>query len=177
MNTFEWESGTVVERPYVLINGQKYYVQDGTISGGTPVSSTNLNETQNIINQNIVDSLNDRINVLWQNSNPISEFPAQTVNLNSNDYNYYEIICVTGTAGDDALRTVSSGKIPKGYGTRLSYSFAGSGGVNARSRITNFDNNLIEFKNGYAATGATAYTENNNTLIPILILGYKTEIV
>ena len=53
MNTFEWEDGTVVERPYVEINGNKYYVQEGTISGGTTVSSANLNEMQNILNGNI----------------------------------------------------------------------------------------------------------------------------
>lgn len=55
MNTFEWEDGTVVERPYIEINGVKHYLQDGTMSGGTPVSSANLNEMQDIINQNIYD--------------------------------------------------------------------------------------------------------------------------
>lgn len=55
MNTFEWEDGTVVERPYIEIDGVKHYLQDGTMSGGTPVSSANLNEMQDIINQNIYD--------------------------------------------------------------------------------------------------------------------------
>ena len=53
MNTFVWEDGTIIERPYVEINGTKYYVQDGSVSGGTPVTSTNLNEMQNILNGNI----------------------------------------------------------------------------------------------------------------------------
>lgn len=57
MNTFEWEDGTVVERPYVEIDGVKHYVQDGTIDGGTPVSSTNLNEMQRIINSNFEDTI------------------------------------------------------------------------------------------------------------------------
>lgn len=44
---FEWEDGTILERPYVEISGQKYYLEDGTYSGGTPVSSANLNAMQN----------------------------------------------------------------------------------------------------------------------------------
>ena len=53
MNTFVWEDGTLVERPYVEIDGVKYYVQDGDVSGGTPASASNLNEMQSIINNNI----------------------------------------------------------------------------------------------------------------------------
>lgn len=53
MNTFVWGDGTLVERPYVEIDGVKYYVQDGDVSGGTPVSASNLNEMQSIINNNI----------------------------------------------------------------------------------------------------------------------------
>lgn len=53
MNTFVWEDGTLVERPYVEIDGVKYYVQDGNVSGGTPASASNLNEMQSIINNNI----------------------------------------------------------------------------------------------------------------------------
>lgn len=53
MNTFVWEDGTLVERPYVEIDGVKYYVQDGNVSGGTPASANNLNEMQTIINNNI----------------------------------------------------------------------------------------------------------------------------
>lgn len=57
MNTFVWKDGTLVERPYVEIDGVKHYVQDGTIDGGTPASSTNLNEMQRIINSNFEDTI------------------------------------------------------------------------------------------------------------------------
>jgi hypothetical protein len=61
MNIFQWEDGTVVERPYVEIDGTKYYVQNGTVSGGTPATATNMNEMQNILNNNMlnVDSSGD----------------------------------------------------------------------------------------------------------------------
>ena len=55
MNIFQWEDGTVVERPYVEIDGTKYYVQDGTVSGGTPATATNMNEMQNILNNNMLN--------------------------------------------------------------------------------------------------------------------------
>lgn len=55
MDIFEWENGTVVERPYVEIDGVKYYIQDGTVSGGTPVTADNLNEMQNILNDKLLN--------------------------------------------------------------------------------------------------------------------------
>lgn len=74
MNTFEWQNGTVVERPYVVINGTKYYVQDGSISGGTPATANNLNEMQDILNANILDVYSEselKTNKIWINDKPI----------------------------------------------------------------------------------------------------------
>lgn len=55
MNTFEWESGVVIEPPYIEIDGTKYYVQAGTVEGGTPATANNLNEMENILNDNVVN--------------------------------------------------------------------------------------------------------------------------
>lgn len=60
MNTFEWKNGTVIERPYIEIDGVKHYVEDGEVSGGTPVTANNLNEMQNIINNNFKDTITNK---------------------------------------------------------------------------------------------------------------------
>lgn len=74
MDIFEWENGTITERPYIEIDGVKYYVQDGTISGGTPVTANNLNEMQDIINENILDIYSTeeiKTNKVWIDDKPI----------------------------------------------------------------------------------------------------------
>lgn len=87
MNTFEWEDGTITERPYVEIDSVKHYVQDPTISGGTPVSSTNLNEMQDILNDNI-DTKISKGEVLFENSAGVS---GSTITLSKNWANYSTI--------------------------------------------------------------------------------------
>lgn len=91
MNTFEWEDGTIVERPYVEIDSVKHYVQDGTYSGGTAVSSNNLNEMQNIINDNITDSIDTAMSkigkTLWEGT--FSTGTLQIPNLSD-----YTMICI-----------------------------------------------------------------------------------
>ena len=54
-----------------------------------PVTANNLNEMQNIINDNITDSITPT--VLWQNPNPLTTFDPQNITLSSGDYNYLEI--------------------------------------------------------------------------------------
>ena len=91
MNTFEWEDGTLIEAPYVEIDGQKYYVHNANVSGGTAVSSSNLNEMEDIINANIttkVGELAERIGkVLWE-----GEFSTGSKQIDH--LNEYTLICV-----------------------------------------------------------------------------------
>lgn len=84
MNTFDWEEGQVVERPYVEIDGVKYYVHGGTVNNGTPVTANNLNEMQNIINDNIENEVADSKTwtLLGQTSaNAEIELPSDWVEL------------------------------------------------------------------------------------------------
>lgn len=101
---FEWEDGTMLERPYVEINGQKYYVQDGTYSGGTPVSSANLNAMQS---QN-VNFMKNQIN-LAQTWNLLGNTTGtSTINL---PQSFNELLCVIAV---DTNQSVSvSINIPK----------------------------------------------------------------
>lgn len=119
MDIFEWENGTVVERPYVEIDGIKHYVQDGTISGGTPVSSTNLISMQNILNQNMLDIYSTEeiiTNKIWIDNKPIyrkcifiSSFPNNAelqIDITSLNLEYLVHLygfAGTGGAGDNGF--------------------------------------------------------------------------
>lgn len=95
MDIFEWEDGTIVERPYVEINGTKHYVQDGTINGGIPATANNLNEMQNIINGNILDIYSTeetKTNKVWIDNKPIYR---KIFVLNSLPNNSTEIIDIS----------------------------------------------------------------------------------
>ena len=85
MNIFEWEDGTVVEPPYIEIDGVKYYVHSGTVNGGVPVTSNNLNEMQYIVLNNLE---NMKGKILWENQNPISNMSQMDISLSSDDYDY-----------------------------------------------------------------------------------------
>lgn len=162
MNTFPWEDGTVVERPYVEINGTKHYVQDGTISGGTPASSTNLNEMQDIINDNITDKVDGRNYIAWRNLSPDESFSAKTIYLNKSmdGYSHYEILFRQSTT---SARIMSSGKIPNGYGTILNLSLESS---YFRPTSVVVEGGSITFEDCHVSNGTTS----NNMLIPYMVI-------
>lgn len=114
--------------------------------------------------------------ILWTNSSPTSAFSAQTVTLSSSDYDMYEIIFRTNL--DDAEPKINStGRLLKGYGTRLFMAFAGSSapGANVYSRwVTYVSDTQLDIATGYWAYGSTNRTENTRLIIPLYIIGYKT---
>ena len=167
MNTFEWENGTITERPYVVINGSKYYVQDGTISGGTPVSKANLNTMQNIINQNIIDYFKSKAKILWQNNSPTVSFASQTINLNESlsNYDYYEILY---TQSIQSQRIMSTGKIPVGHGTILHWN---ADNDFFRPTEVSVSGSTIEFEDGKMGSSTS-----NTYTIPYMVIGYNLEI-
>lgn len=137
------------------------------------------------LNKDILDLINEKeteINnikgkVLWTNSSPTSAFANQTITLSSGDYEMYEIIFKPTISGDDNNRLQSSGRIPKGYGTRLFVGYAGAAnaGANIYSRIVTITSNTqITFDKAYWGYGNTVRTENNDLLVPIYVVGYKT---
>lgn len=116
--------------------------------------------------------------ILWSNSNPSNSFVSQNINLNSNDYDVLEIfykVSITGTK-------IWSEKFLKGYGTQLinviNLNEDVSQTTGARSRDIDYvsDTSLL-IKNGLIrddGTQASTPTVNNNILIPLYIIGYKT---
>lgn len=110
--------------------------------------------------------------VLWQNSSPTSSFAAQSITLNDSDYDFYEIIFNQSTSVDYYM---STGKLPKGHGTRLTAMFIATGGSGGRTRIVDYtdDTHLNVQVGRICNAGQTTVSNDNTACIPIAILGYK----
>lgn len=128
-----------------------------------PVTANNLNEMQNILGSNF--QLKGKI--IWTNPNPTSAFAAQTITLSSNDYDMYEVIFYGSITGADTLTT---GKIPKGKNFFLQQIYnTGDGDVVRNRSIKYLSDTSVNVTDG-TQSGIT----NNNTNIPVYIIGYKT---
>lgn len=107
--------------------------------------------------------------VLWVNNDITSNFSAQTITLNSDDYDFYEVIFKQTTSID---RAFSSGKILKGYGTILNYHPA-----QAHYRAINYTTDTSLFiGEGVDVPQYGSTSSNNSQCIPIYIIGYKTNL-
>lgn len=117
--------------------------------------------------------------VLWENSNPSSEFPEQTVNLISSDYDSYEIIW-KHQSNDVNNVTFSTGKIPKGSSTQLyevlSFGTQAFNYLILSRQVTYVSDNQISFAKGARTIDNSGSIEKNyfNTVaIPVKIYGYR----
>lgn len=134
-----------------------------------PVTANNLNEMQNIINDNITDTIETNVGkVLWENTNP-QAISTMTITLNSSDYDYYEILYTYGNS-TSSTAMLSTGKILKGYGTSLQFAYY-SGGIQLRKRDITYTNETSLSVS--ASNGSDVSTQN---MIPRLVLGYKFNI-
>ena len=136
-----------------------------------PVTANNLNEMQNIINDNITDSITPT--VLWQNPNPLTTFDPQNITLSSDDYNYLEIYYYDWTS----TKRMKSQKVLKGENILIDASFYSNPNFFASGRpITYNSDTSYSVGNCVALYGATT-TELNQSInfvcIPVKILGYK----
>jgi len=117
--------------------------------------------------------------VLWENSNPSSEFPEQTVNLISSDYDSYEIIW-KHQSNDVNNVTFSTGKIPKGSSTQLyevlSFGTQAFNYLILSRQVTYVSDNQFSFAKGARTIDNSGSIEKNyfNTVaIPVKIYGYR----
>lgn len=143
------------------------------------------NEVKQVVNENYAEqqATNQQVTnitgqILWTNPTPTQNFAERSVTLSSSDYDFYEIYFLCGTSSPENQRLAYSGKLIKNYGARSSYTYAGSGGVNVRSRIFDIVSaTSIKFYDAYSATGTTAYSVNNSVMIPLYVIGYKTGLI
>lgn len=149
------------------------------------VKASDMNEIKGVVNENYTEQqvTNQQVTnitgqILWTNPAPTQNFAEQSVTLSSDDYDFYEIYFLCGTSSPENQRLAYSGKLIKNYGARSSYTYAGSGGVNVRSRIFDMVSaTSITFYDAYSATGTTAYSVNNSVMVPLYIIGYKTGLI
>lgn len=105
--------------------------------------------------------------VLWENSNPTSNFAGQTINLNTDNYSYYEIIWRLTT---NSYQYKNTGKTPKSTYAYLDY-VGGAGTLLGFKRdITAVTDTSITFADAYRIN--TNEVENGRC-VPIKIIGYK----
>lgn len=102
--------------------------------------------------------------VLWENDS--SNFGAQTIELNSDDYDYVIIYAYRNASGDK-VRTVSI-VIEKGKSAELVYSDYFGNAVRAWTRKAEVNNNAVAFTDGTINGSVT-----NTCLVPYKIVGCK----
>lgn len=119
-----------------------------------------------LINENKTEIVNLKGKNLWTNPNPTSiSFESQSITLNSNDYDYYEIIYKMSTVND---RKSSSGIISKGSGTMLIFLMTELSQFCSRAITYSNDTKLL-IEDALSSNGSTT----NNRCIPLYIIGYK----
>lgn len=118
------------------------------------------------INNNLID----HGTILWTNSSPTSSFSGQTINLSEtlDNYDCYTILHRQSTTNG---RIMSTGKIPVGHGTFMGNALS----LNQyRGTNENTSGSSVTFTSGYQAQADGGFTEDNNLVIPMYIIGYKT---
>lgn len=109
-----------------------------------------------LINENKTEIDNIKGKILWTNPNPTSGFNPQTITLNSDDFDVYEVFYYISIEN----LQMSSCKSLKGHGTRLMIP------------STNMEYRLM------TSNGDVSYTFNQpsnvNYGVPVKIIGYKT---
>lgn len=120
-------------------------------------------------------------NVLWTNPNTSAVFPAQTINLNNENWDVAKIYYKNANGeifSQEILKTYSNSILED---TQFYYDDTNGNGIVNRSRyIRNITGSTIRFTacntiSVYASK--STYIENNNEMIPLLIIGYKTNLI
>lgn len=104
--------------------------------------------------------------ILWTNPNPTIAFESQTINLSSDDYDFYEIIITPTINTVDNYVEVVKGL--KGKGTYLKY-FTSDGNI-YRRKVDYVDDIKLTIENPTTSNG----TLDNINIIPLYVIGYKT---
>lgn len=144
---------------------EKVDLNTTSVANINKVSASDLNEIKGVVNNNSVILQNTLGKSLWENPNPTASFSSQTITLSESLANYscYEIIFKQSNTNE---RYFSTGKIPVGHGTILSYVTSSN---SYRPTGATVSGNTISFENAYVGS-----TSNNGVAIPIYVIGYKS---
>lgn len=108
-----------------------------------------------------------RTMVLWTNSNPTSSFAQTTITVEDGNYEFFEI----GYRYDTSNDFQKSDLIKTTVGTRALLSFTNTPNIIYARAATVVAKNQIQFVSSYQGSG-TSESANNNTIIPLYIIGY-----
>lgn len=158
------------------------------VTSGTTVNITNLglqlekgSVATDYVEHKEFDCTGIKGNVLWTNPNTSAAFPAQTINLNNENWDVAKIYYknVNGEIfSQEILKTYSNSILED---TQFYYDATNGNGIVNRSRyIRDITGSKIRFTacntiSVYASK--STYIENNNEMIPLLIIGYKTNLI
>jgi hypothetical protein len=102
--------------------------------------------------------------ILWTNPNPLNEFAAQTITLNSDDYDVIEVFYCSNVLS--SAKTYEFKRSLKGYNITLSTIV---NNVNTYRTITYNNAKSLTVNIGYSNA-----EEQARRCIPVYIIGYKT---
>jgi hypothetical protein len=164
---FEWIPGEVVEQAYVEIDGVKYYVTPARYADGTSLSAYHLNRSE----YETIKRVNGTI--LWENPNPTADFAAQTITLNSSDYDIYEVYYYDWTSG----KHMKSEKALKGQNTIIDLIlYYDNKAFIATREITYVSDTSLSIGRCDSLVDSSAFTHLTpaNWCVPVYVIGYKT---
>ena len=124
------------------------------------LSAENLNQMQSNVEEIIKGTL------LWQNPNPNNAMVDQAINLNSSEYDFYEVFY----KNNKDVNRLKSQKSIKGSGVSI-FGLEGSAQGNTYIRDLDYVNDTTMIV-GICANPGVSYV--NDYCIPIYIIGYKT---
>ena len=148
-----------------IIEGKANPINADTLNGQLPEYYA---KTSDLDNYAKVEDLGLKMDLLWENASPSSEFAAQTVSLDLEDYQYIYLQCYLHNENDDKPLVT----------TLLSFSdsafWIASPGYVTRVRRLSVTKTGITFEVGQKyATYAAAATTANGAIIPYRIYGIK----
>lgn len=144
------------------------YTKTTWVNGETPINADNLNHIEGGIKDNETSISNITGTILWQNSNPTADFAAQTITLNSSDYDMLEIFYRSNAVGGTYFG--GNRKILKGYGTQLDWNSISSTNRWSRRMTLVSDTAFSVGDSHLVNTGDLT----NDQCVPLYIIGYKT---
>lgn len=151
----------------ITYDDKSYLNQNSDIADVNKVNDSDMNEIKSVVNNNATELTNITGQILWTNPNPTSNFVAQTITLNSDDYDMYEVIFYGSVTKADTLTT---GRIPKGENAFAIQAYnTGSGNVLRTRSFKYVDDTTLNITIG-TSNGIQAPEAN----IPTYIIGYKT---
>lgn len=140
------------------------------------MSSSSTNSVANSVIKNYVDNSISNLDniiiksqVLWENVSPTTSFTTLTINLSTDDYDVLEIYYKYSVDSDYIIST----RAIKGYGLCLTEIVSAGSGLGARRMVNRISDLTYEVQ---APTGNDDIENPNNYIIPIYVVGYKTNI-